>query len=84
MILDIPRIVSDSNQVVVPSVFPDDERVDPSSHEAFILLSQDILDHFGTSFQLDQFDTGPDSQLLDHANNSAVDDISEFGVDLNS
>lgn len=76
--------MSDSNQVAVPSVFPDDERVDPNSLEAFIPLSQDILDHFETSFQLDQFDTGPDLQLLDHANNSAIDDISEFGVDLNS
>lgn len=76
--------MSDSNQVAVPSVFPVDERVDPNSHKAFIPLSQDILSTFGTSFQLEQFDTGPDLQLLDHTNNSAVDDISDFGVDLNS
>jgi hypothetical protein len=59
MILGISPIMSGSNEVAVTSVFPDDERDGPNSHEAFIPLSQDILGTFGTSFQLDQFDTGP-------------------------
>jgi hypothetical protein len=84
MPLDIPLTVSDSNQVAVPNVFSDHERVDLNGLEAFSPSSQDILGTFGSTFQLDQFGVGPESQLRDHTNDSAVDDISDLGVDLYS
>jgi hypothetical protein len=82
MPLDIPPTVSDSNQVALPSVFPDHERVDLNGLEVFSSSSQDILGTFGSTFQLDQFGVDPELQLLDPTNNSAVDDISDLGVDL--